>query len=334
MKIVFLSYYSGRVNRGVETFVHALANRLVASGCAVTVFQAGPRLPDSLYNVTTISSGSVGKFSWKAFKILSKDANIVIPLNGRLQGLLTRVWSLIYRKRLVVVGQSGPGIDDRINLYTFPDCFVGLSGFQVRWAKKVNSLVRVERIPNGVDLAKFSPKVKPVNFDLPRPIILSVGALSKNKRHDLSIHAVSKIAKGSLVIVGKGEEQASLQKLGDKLLPGRFSIVNFEHIQMPQVYRAADCFVYPTVPWESFGIVLLEAMASGLPIVTNNDPIRREIVGGAGLFVSPKDSSAFACAIEEALKNKNTIRSRKQAMKFSWEEVGEKYQELFNSLLK
>jgi glycosyltransferase involved in cell wall biosynthesis len=63
-------------------------------------------------------------------------------------------------------------------------------------------------------------------LSLPRPIIASVGALTSFKRHDLAIRAVSKLQKGSLVIVGKGEEYESLNSMGKELLGDKFSIIS------------------------------------------------------------------------------------------------------------
>jgi len=73
-------------------------------------------------------------------------------------------------------------------------------------------------------------------------------------------------------------------------------------------------------------------MASGLPVVAADDPIRREIVGDAGIFVDPTDTDAYAKAIKEALgKNWGDV-PRKQAEKFSWDEIALKYERLLKSL--
>ena len=66
---------------------------------------------------------------------------------------------------------------------------------------------------------------------------------------------------------------------GDKV---RF-LVDLPRTEMPNLYRAADAFVLPSL-YEQFGIVLLEAMATALPVICNNDPSFRTIVGTAGVF--------------------------------------------------
>jgi len=354
MKIAFLSFYSGEYYRGVETFVHFLSNELVALGHDVTVYQNGPEVSGAKYTVVSLGmkvdwtkKGNeskrvlnvftnywmqlVGKFTRRVLTQIDKDTDIVFATNGNLQTLYCRVWCTKHKKKMVLTGLSGSGWDDRFNLLCFPDVFVAATEHQRKWAEKVNPRVRTIRIPYGVDLNQFSTVHKKIALDVPRPIILSVGALVPIKRHELEIEAVSKMPKGSLVISGKGELEEKLKKLGEKKLHGRFKIVHVPHDQIPQLYHSVDLFTFATSPWESFGIVLVEAMAAGLPVVASDDPIRREIVGDAGLFVDPNDSEAYAKAIEKALKMKWDGKPLEQARKFEWEEIAKEYEKLFNS---
>lgn len=350
MKIAFLSFYSGEVCRGVETHVHELANRLVDFGNDVTVYQNGSLLFDSKYKTVSVGlslnkekrnwhfpytnyySLRVKTFTKKVLKLLDKDTDIVIATNGQWQSLLCRIWTLLRGKKLVISGHSGLGLDDRLNLWTFPSVFIALTNRQKIWARKVNPLVKVQKIPNGVDLSKFTSKVKGFEIDLPHPIILCVAAFDFWKRLSLTIKAVSKLKNGSLFLVGTGEEEERLRKMGEKLLPGRFRIASFKHSEMPKVYTACDLFTYPTSPWESFGIVVIEAMACGLPVVVNNDPIRREIVGDAGILVDPADTEAYVKAIKEALAKKWDDKPRKWVEKFDWAIIAGKYQKIFDEL--
>ncbi len=335
MKICFLSFYSGIVNRGVETYVHELANKLVRLGYTTNVFQSGKNLKGSSYKTTTIQDGhTVLRFTVKSLKQIDPETNIIIPTNGRFQAILTRLWALARGCKVVISGQSGPGLDDRLNLWTFPSTFVGLTEYQCRWAKRANPLIAVTKIPNGVNLLTFSPKTKPFIIDLPRPIILTVAALVPSKRIDLAMKAVSKLKTGSLLIVGTGELEKNLSELGQKLLPGRFKIISLPHDKMASVYTAADLFIYPTVSWESFGISLVEAMASGLTIVTADDPIRREIVGKAGFFTDPTNTQLFADTIQQALTCNWNDTQVSQASNFSWDKISLAYDDLFKNLAK
>lgn len=355
MKVAILSFYNGEIYRGVETYVFELSNRLAQLGVDVTVYQNGPKLKNSRYKTISINlpidwnqkgiegrflripftdyyARLVGKFTRKALWKIDKDTNIIISNNGSLQVLYCRIWSFLKRVKHIAIGQSGPGADDKWNLLCFPDVFMTLTSFQRHWANKFNPLVRVEQIPNGVDLKKFNPKIKPVKIDLPHPIILSVGALEPGKRLELIIKAVAKTG-SSLLLVGKGKLEENLLKLGNDLMPKRLKIIALPFSDMPKIYPACDLFTYPTVPWESFGIVILEAMASGLPVIATDDPIRREIVGGAGLFVNPNNSDEYALILEKALNTKWGSKPRLQAEKFSWDEIALKYKNLFEELI-
>ncbi len=352
MKIAFLSFYSGEMFRGVETYVHELVNGLVALGHDVTVFQNGPAVKDAKYKLVSISlpvdwkrpggkfrfytdywATLVGKFTKAALKKIESGTDVVVATNGGWQSFFCRLWTWHHGVKLVIPGQSGPGIDDRVNLWCFPDRFIVPTSYASLWAKKVNPFVKTVTIPNGVDTAIFKAQGEKVNLQLSHPIILCVAALVPLKRLQLAIKAVSGLDKGSLVLVGRGELKEELQKMGDALLPGRFQILEAAHKDIHKIYRSADLFTFPTSPWESFGIVMLEAMATNLPIVASDDPIRREIVGDAGIFVDPTDTPAYTKALENALSHKWGNIPRKQSEKFSWDDVAKKYETLFQELV-
>ncbi len=267
---VFLSFFNGLSNRGAETFVHELASGL-SRDFRVSVYQNGK--PDSSlpYEVKFLPS----LYSLPRFE---PYPDIIIPVNGRMQSVLTRIWALTHNAKVIISGQSGIGFDDRLNLLTFPDAFVGFTDYQCSWAGKANPLVKIVKIPDGVNLEKFNPGVPPQKIDLPRPIIMYTAALEKIKRCDLLIEAVS-LTQASLLIVGKGSLEDSISALGQqKLGSKRFQIISVPYTQMPEIYTACDLYAYPTSPWESFGLSILEAMATDLPVVATDDPIRREIV--------------------------------------------------------
>ena len=112
----------------------------------------------------------------------------------------------------------------------------------------------------------------------------------------------------------------------------RFKITAFNYKDMPKVYRSCDLFTLPSWGREAFGIVYLEAMASGLGVVAPDDPSRREIVGDAGILVDVSDSNKYAQAIKAALKSDWQKKARLQAQKFSWDKIAKKYEKVLQTL--
>lgn len=352
LKIAFLSFYSGEVYRGAETFVHELANRLTDLGHDITVYQNGPKLTDSKYKTVSVGlpiewnkkpfgipfanywSLLIKKFTGIVLKEIDFDTDIVFPANGQWESTLCKLWAVKHRKKVIISGQSGKGLEDRLNLYTFPDAFVPITSHALRHSKARNPFVRLSYIPNGVDLDEFRPAGKSYNTKLHKPIILTVGALTKSKRIDLVIKATAKLAEANLLIVGDGEERQNLTKLANDLIPDRFEFVNVKHDEMPEIYRSADLFVLLPRSSEAFGIVYVEAMASGLPVVASADEQRREIVGPAGILVEhASEPEDIAFAIEEALKRNWGETPRNQAKLFSWDEITRKYEKLFHEIV-
>ena len=184
-----------------------------------------------------------------------------------------------------------------------------------------------------MDLQEFDAAGEKLKLSLEKPIILAVGALELNKRIDLIIKAVSKIRKGSLLVVGRGEMKEEISTLGEKLLGDRFILKDYDFSDMPMVYRSCSVLASASLPYYSFEMVLLEAMAANLAVVANNDPIRREIVGDGGILVDPTDINAFSKVLGKALEINWGDKPRKQAEKFSWEKVAEKYENLFQEIL-
>lgn len=311
-KIAFLCRGYGTVNRGVETYVKELSQRLQKN-----------------FEVTILA----GRDSDNLQTVVNGNFDLVIATNGRWQALKASLGRLIGRYNLLISGQAGIGRDDLWNIaICAPDVYVALTDYEMDWAKKWAWKTKLVKIPNGVDLTKFNPQGKKINIDLPRPIILSVGALEWYKHHELVIEAVSKLENGSLLIVGNGSKLKELTQLGNKKIPGRFKIISVKFEEMPEVYRSADLFTLPSWNREAFGIVYVEAMASGLAVVAPRDCPRREIVGNAGILTEVFKAEKYAAAIEMALNKDWQDLPRKQAEKFSWDQIVEEYKKLIEEI--
>lgn len=157
----------------------------------------------------------------------------------------------------------------------------------------------------GVDTALFRPDV-PKALDLPRPIHLYVGrvAVEKNIRAFLELPL-----EGSKVVVGDGPQRAALQ--------ADFPDVHFagarQGEELAAYYASGDVFVFPSRT-DTFGLVVLEALASGLPVAAYPVPGPLDIVDGAGVGVLDED---LAAAVAGAIALPRD-RCREHALNYSW----------------
>ena len=356
MRIVILSFYSGWIERGVENYVSELAPRLNKHH-KVMVLQAGPvvgrekwrrRLggrmkwpPDPTLTwmrkfYVDYYSRKIAEFSLKSIpEIKSFNPDIIYPLNGGWMSLVGKLFSKFYGAKLILGGHAGIGRDDRFNLILRPDLFLAFSQKGYKWAKKVAPEVKSSKVSHGVNLKRFNPNVKPAKVHLHRPLFVIASRLIPYKRVGETVMAVGRLVKGSILVLGDGPEAKKIDRLGKKLLgPKRYHRLSVSHNVISQYYQAADVFTLASSTSEAFGLAYLEALASGLPVVTTDDPLRREIVGSAGVFVkNPLDLAEYSQALQLAIDTKWADKPRKQAEKFSWDKATRKYHQLFKSLV-
>lgn len=352
MRITILSFFSGLVERGVEVYVDELSRRL-KDNFQIEIIQSSnlnsPSLPYSGKEsiilrrlFLDLSSWQIKQATQDTLKHLEENPpDILYPVNNGWQSLLCKKFCSNHKTKLLLAGHSGPGWDDRVNLWLKPDIFICFSKHQQKWVKSINRGVKTEVIPHSVDLTKFSPKKRPNLLKLPKPIFVSVSALSPqdrggetNKNIDSTIKAIAKLKAGSFLLIGKGEDQTRIDKLAKSLLgSNRYQRLTMSHNIIHKYYQATDVFTLASSTSESFGLVYLEAMACGLPVVATDDSLRREIIGPAGVFIkSPQDIQEYSHGLLTALKKKWGNTPRAQSRKFSWKKAELMYQKLFRSL--
>ena len=164
-----------------------------------------------------------------------------------------------------------------------------------------------------------------------RPFILGVGTLQPRKNFAGLIAAYAPLrqrarAAASLVIVGQraGSTTGIFAAVAELGLEEQVRFLGFVADEdLPALYTLADVFAFPSF-YEGFGIPILEAMACGTPVVASNASSLPEVVGDAGLLVTPEDTEALAEALERALEDsalRATLiaRGQEQARRFTWE---------------
>jgi glycosyltransferase involved in cell wall biosynthesis len=209
-------------------------------------------------------------------------------------------------------------------------------------------------IPNGInivesDIVYSKEKCKEkLGLPLDGSIILFLGNLVPYKGPDVLVKAMSRIVKDvpdtKLFFVGKGVMRDELEMLSKKLgVEKNVKFTGFVEEGLKHFYyRAADVFVLPsTMSTESFGIVNLEAMACGVPIVASRIGGIPDVVkdGENGLLVPPRDSNALADAIiylleNEEVRNKMGKNGRKKVEVYSWERIAEETEKVYLSLIE
>ena len=193
-------------------------------------------------------------------------------------------------------------------------------------------------IPNGIDLEHFSPSVSTIDtFCDGKLNILFVGRLEKRKGLNYLLKAYQQVKRefsnSRLIIVGPGtrlrkkyERQVKRSDLKDVVFIGYMS-----YDELPKYYQTADIFCSPATGRESFGIVLLEAMAIGKPIVASNIEGYASVMthGAEGLLVPPRDDKGLAQSLislmaDESLRQQMGARGRLKAMEYSWEHIAQR----------
>jgi phosphatidylinositol alpha-mannosyltransferase len=111
--------------------------------------------------------------------------------------------------------------------------------------------------------------------------------------------------------------------------------------ELPRYYKTCDVFCAPSTGFESFGIVLLEAMAAGKPIVASNIRGYRSVMedGQEGLLVEPENEHAIADAIIRLLQNPTLCqemgqRGQRKAMRYDWPLVARQVLDVYEELIK
>ncbi len=155
----------------------------------------------------------------------------------------------------------------------------------------------------GVDAELFSPGRR-CELDLPRPIFLSVGrvAVEKNLPAFLDLDLP-----GSKVVVGDGPELPALKNR----YPGTYFLGTLPAGELAQIYASVDVFVFPSLT-DTFGNVVLEAMASGCPVAAFPVTGPKDIVGSGGVLSTDLHAAALA-ALEVPRE-----AARANALAFSW----------------
>ena len=210
---------------------------------------------------------------------------------------------------------------------------------------------RISLVPCGVDTDRFRPRNRVAarrRLGLPgnEPVVLFVGRIEPLKGIDILLRAAAQTYGGFRLLVVGGDQQDADRKAELRALAAELAIDDrvlfldaVPHDQLPLYYNAADVCVVPSY-YETFGLVALEAMACGVPVVASRVGGLLETVrdGQTGYLVPWRCPEPFAERLELLLSNEPLRRSlgrlaRAAVERFRWSEVAAQVEDVYHELV-
>ena len=349
IKIALLCNGYGRVMRGAEQFTYQFYNQM-KDNFDIDIYGIGKtnhsiQIKSKFRNNfwlpwrngrAYLESYYFGK-TWYKQVINSKKYYDLIVNNAGLGG---SYWCNKHRKITgtpFITRARGGGQEERVSYFFKPNFMVFLTKENEESTKRFLHKTRTVVISNAINLDEYGRGKKPSSLikGLEHPIYLGTSAFVNYKRNDLIIRAVSKLDHGSLLFLGDGALKESTLRLGKKLLGHRFRyggmISHSDRNKIINIYKNADVYVQAARK-EAFGVVFLEAMASNLPVVTQNDKRRKEIINNAGILVNCEDTDLFSSSLLQASKRDWGEIPLNQARKYDWKLIKQRYKELLETV--
>jgi glycosyltransferase involved in cell wall biosynthesis len=177
---------------------------------------------------------------------------------------------------------------------------------------------RIRVVPNGV-AEVFTPD-GPAE---PGDYVLAVGTIEPRKNLGRLAEAARRLGVELRVVGAPGwghvELGAGVRRLG-----------RVGDDELARLYRGARCLAYPSL-YEGFGIPIVEAMASGTPVVTSRGGATEEVAGGAAVLVDPLDPASIAAGMEEASARRDELvrAGLERAHAFRWDDVAHRTAEVY-----
>jgi len=370
LKIALVSPYDLAYPGGVANHIFALEREFIKMGHDVKLIAPASRGATSDDRIICIgrawptpSSGSVARITltpWISSKVkpvLEREKFDVIHLHEPL--VPTLCTTVLRLSRAANIG-TFHAMDSRG--YTFWKPYTML--FLKKWSRKLDGRIAVSKpakefigghfpadytiIPNGVDLEHFSPQVPPFEqFRDGKINILFVSRLEKRKGVNYLLSAYKEVRKEigncRLILVGPStrwsrqyEKKIKRQGMEDIVFAGYVS-----QEDLPRYYQTADIVCSPATGRESFGLILLEAMAMGKPIVASNIDGYASVVshGVEALMVPPKNKHMLAQALislasHAQLRQEMGARGKLKAADYGWDRIAQQVMDYYKAVLE
>ena len=369
LKIAMVSPYDFTWPGGVTAHVAHLARELGRSGHQVQVLaphspsrecQEAEKFVPLGRSVPLPSGGSIARvsLSWwlyrKVRSLLREEAFDIIHLHEPMAPILPLC--VLEFSNTVNVG-TFHAVNNRTHLYKLSHPIIK------RWHQRLHGAIAVSPaahryvnnafpgdykiIPNGIDIDHFSGNVAPwPQYRDGKTNILFVGRLEKRKGLKYLLDAYSRIKWDlpdiRLLVVGQGNpDEESHRIMAARALKDVEFIGPVSQEDLPRYYATADIFCSPATGSESFGIVLLEAMAAGKPVVASNIEGYASIVsdGRQGILIPPRDGGALSAALARLMRDPSLRRQMGDEGKltveqYRWSEVARRVEDYYYQCLE
>jgi phosphatidylinositol alpha-mannosyltransferase len=360
MKIGLVSPYDLAVPGGVNSHISHLAENFEEMGHEVRLIAPSSDVRNLAPNAIAIghprqipAGGSIARMSMSprlarpVKRILAEEAFDVVHVHEPLVSFMPV--QFLRFSEAVNVGTFHAARESGARLYVYTrrllkDAFRGLDG-KIAVSQAAAKLIQphfpgyYNIIPNGVDLERFSAPTEPLpELNDGKLNILFLGRLEKRKGLSYLLRAFVQVKaalpNARLVVVGSADERqlraykrwVEESNVRDVVFAG---YVPFE--MLARYHHSCQVFCAPNTGNESQGIILLEAMAAGLPVVASNiDGFAQVITHGVeGMLVRPKDSDALAAALIEVaghadLRASMGAKGSERAQHYSWERISQR----------
>ncbi|HEY8184964.1 MAG TPA: glycosyltransferase family 4 protein [Pyrinomonadaceae bacterium] len=205
---------------------------------------------------------------------------------------------------------------------------------------------RIVTIPNGINLSRYDPSNVKSRAEVRRsfgvskdvPLLLFVGSQYRLKGLEFAIRALAEMETKAVLIVIGGDIATPYKKLAERLGVCDRVIFAGARSDLPRIYPAADALVLPTL-YETFALVCLEAMASGLPVLaTSVGGIEDYLIDGENGIHIQRDPHDIALKLDHVLNDAVLCQRIREcglttAKNYAWEKIAKQYLKLFNELL-
>jgi phosphatidylinositol alpha-mannosyltransferase len=375
VKIALVSPYDYVHPGGVNNHVAHLATALRRLGQDVTVIAPVARdqtVPEGVVaisrSITTVpSGGSRSRVSLSARaprrikQLLVQEKYDIVHLHNPLTPVVCASF-LRYRDaapNTAVVATLHEYRADKNPLFSVSDPLIQ------RWIERLDGRIAVSEvsrafnnmyfpgqyviIPNGIDVASFGSEVaQPIErYHDGRPTVLFLGRLEFRKGFKFLLRAwpwvQAVVPDARLLVVGaykRRQKRPFVLYARKKNVRGVRFVGPASENEKPRYYRTADVFCAPAIGFESFGIVLLEAMAAGVPVVASDIPGFRTLLDDSiqGVLVKPRHAQALAKAIIDLLLDPERRArlgqaGRAKAAQYDWSRVAQQVLEFYTQVL-